>query len=104
MLTAHANTIENSISEVYLTDELKFSKETMASVNILSSIVSIFVAILSGYLASSKPFTFMYKICLLCVIANSYAVLVFIYNFPRDTAEHHTVFNLCNLTVVTLGT
>lgn len=103
VLTYSANTINQNISQVYLTDELKFSKESLSSIRIISAPANILASIMSGYLSASKPFTFMYQMSLLCVVVSSYAVLVLIWNYPKDPVEQHTPFNLGHMTAVTLA-
>lgn len=94
--------IGGNISQVYLTDELKFSKENMSSMQLISAPANILCSVLSGYFSAKKPFTYMFYTSLACICLNSYNVLVLIYRFPRDQTEQQSSFNLGHLAIVNL--
>jgi len=77
-------TIDQNISDVYLTDELKFSKESLSFVKMISAPANIISSLISSYISSEKPFTYIYYTTLVCIIISLYNVLVLCQFFPKD--------------------
>jgi len=87
IFTAATSSLNGNLAQVYLTDELKFPKESMSGIMILSAPGSILCSIISGYLTAKNPFTYMYYTTFVCVLLSSYSVLVLIRTFPKDLEE-----------------
>ena len=51
-----ASSINNNVLEVYLTNDLSFPKETLSLIKVVCTPLNIMFAVVSGYLASGKPF------------------------------------------------
>lgn len=51
-----ASSINNNVSEVYLTNDLDFPKETLSLIKVVCTPLNIMFAVVSGYLATGKPF------------------------------------------------
>lgn len=74
--TCACYSIDGNVTSVYLTNELNFSKESLSLVKIVSAPANIIVAFVSGYFASSKPFTYFFYTSVFCIFSCSYSVLV----------------------------
>lgn len=85
-----------------MTDELKFSKESLSFVRVVSAPANIVCAMLSSYLASEKPFKLLYYVTLFCVLIRSYSVLVLVQYFPTDPIEQQSPNNILHMTIITL--
>ena len=101
--TCACYSIDNNVTSVYLTNELNFSKESLSMVKIVSAPANIIVAFVSGYFASSKPFTFFFYTTILCIFVRSYSVLVMLQNFPKDKEAQMASSNIAHITAVVLG-
>lgn len=86
-LTYAACSIDQNIRDVYLTNELKFSKESLSFVKMISAPANIACSIISSYLSSEKPFKYIFYTTIACILVSSYSVLVMCYNFPKDEQE-----------------
>ena len=51
-------------------------------------------SVLSGYFASSRPFTFFFWITVISLVLASYSILVNIRFFPTDQVEQQSTLNL----------
>ena len=70
-----------------MTNELKFSRESLSLMKIVSAPANIICAIVSSYLSSERPFRFFYKITIVCMCMSCYSILVMLRNFPTDPIE-----------------
>ena len=102
ILTFAPNSINQNLGQVYLTDELKFPKQSMSGIMVLSAPTNILCSILSGYFTAKKPFTYMYYTTVISVLLSSYSVLVLIRTFPRDLSEQQQPQNLFHVAAVSL--
>ena len=76
------------ISNVYLTNDLKFSKEKLSFVKVISAPANILCAALSSVASAKRPFTFLWYICMFRIFAHSYSVLVLLGTFPTEPEQH----------------
>ena len=60
LITCSANTINNTMAQVYLTDELKFPIGSLSQLKLVSTPANLLCSILSGYLTSLRPFRCMF--------------------------------------------
>jgi len=51
-----AGSIASNMTQVYLTNDLKFPKETLAMIKVVGMPLNILFAFVSGYLSSGRPF------------------------------------------------
>lgn len=51
-----ANSINANVNSVYLTNDLGFPKETLSLIQVVCTPLNIMFAVVSGYLATGKPF------------------------------------------------
>jgi Na+/melibiose symporter-like transporter len=86
VMTYAANTIENSLATVYMTNDLKFSKESLSNIKIISVPANFIVTFLSSYLSRDRPFALMVNVTFLCILTSSYIVFVMLGTFPTDQA------------------
>lgn len=87
-----------------MTNELKFSRESLSLMKIVSAPANIICAIISSYLSSEKPFRFFYQITLVCMSLSCYNVLVLLRNFPKDPIEQQSPHNIMHVTTIVLLT
>ena len=92
--------INANVSQVYLTNDLGFPKETLSLVQLVCTPLNIVFAGLSGYLTSGKPFPLQSYNLLIGMLVSSYSVLVLLGTFPPK--DEITVFTTAHVTVVTL--
>ena len=53
-----AGSINNNVTEVYLTNDLGFPKENLSIIKVVCTPLNIMFAFLSGWLSSSQPFRY----------------------------------------------
>jgi predicted MFS family arabinose efflux permease len=82
MLSYPAIAFSGSLSQVYLTDQLKFPVDSISKLMLISGPANIVFSILSGYLTSKSPFRFMFLCTIGCIFISAYQILVLIKNFP----------------------
>jgi Na+/melibiose symporter-like transporter len=58
-VTCASYSIDQNMSPVYLTTDLKFPKESLSGIKIISAPANLICAVLSSYLSSEKPFRFL---------------------------------------------
>lgn len=87
LLTVPSFNFDQKVSSLYLTDELKFSREYVSSIKLLSAPLNVVCSMLSGYFAKDTPFRFFYIMTLISMLISSYSILVMIKNFPTDPVE-----------------
>lgn len=75
--------IDQNLSPVYLTNELKFSREKLSFVKVISAPANLICAVFSSHLAAKKPFTFLVYISIFRIFAHSYSVFVLLGTFPK---------------------
>jgi len=83
---------------------MKFSKESLSFIKMVSAPANIVCSIVSSYLSSEKPFTYIFYTTIACICVSSYSILVLCYNFPTDeetqqdrsTIMHYSVVSLMN--------
>ena len=78
-----AASINNNVSEVYLTNDLGFPKENFSIIKVVCTPINIMFAFLSGYLSSSKPFEYQSYNLLALVLLSTYSILVLLGTFPK---------------------
>mmetsp|Transcript_9132 Transcript_9132/g.25671 ORF Transcript_9132/g.25671 Transcript_9132/m.25671 type:complete len:478 (+) Transcript_9132:57-1490(+) len=103
-LTFAANSIENNLSQVYLTSDLKFSKESLVSIKIVSVPLNFVATFISSSLSRERPFAMMTKIVLLNIVASCYAIFAMLGTFPVEQADQQSRLNLAHVAFVTLFT
>ena len=97
-----SNSIYNNIASVYLTNDLGFPKETLSLIQVVCTPLNILFAVISGYLASSKPFVIHSTAVFIEMALNTYGVLVLLQTFPAVgditfyTTAHVTILTLLN--------
>ena len=96
-ITYSAFSIDGNISSVYLTDELKFSKESLSFVKMISAPANIVCSILSGYMSGEKPFTCMRYITLVMIGMCCYNIFVLLGNFPKKPEDQQSFWNLVHV-------
>lgn len=84
MLTYAANVIENTMATVYMTNDLKFSREKLSSIKVISVPANFLATFLSSYLSTERPFSLMVNITYLSIFTSSYIVFVMLGTFPTD--------------------
>ena len=77
-----ASSINNNVSSVYLTNDLGFPKETLSLIQVICTPLNIMFAVVSGYLASGKPFRLQSWNLIAGMAVNTYGVLVLLRTFP----------------------
>ena len=102
--TCACYSIDGNVSQVYMTNELKFSRESLSLMKIVSAPANIICAIVSSYLSSERPFAFFYKITIVCMCLSCYSILVLLRNFPTDPIEQQAPQNIMHVTAVVLLT
>ena len=95
-----ANSINANVASVYLTNDLGFPKETLSMIQVVCTPLNIMFAVVSGYLASTKPFAIQSWTLLIGIIVNSYGVLVLLTTFPAQ--EDINMYTTIHVTIVTL--
>ena len=82
--TKAGGSIASNMTQVYLTNDLNFPKETLAMIKVVGMPLNILFAFISGYLSSEKPFI-VQSYNLLAIIAISvYTVNVLLQYFPDE--------------------
>ena len=84
LLTYSVSAVNQNLASVYLTDELKFPKESISSLMIVAAPANILCSIFSGYFTAKNPFKCIYWCTVAMIVISSYQVLVLIYNFPKE--------------------
>jgi len=102
--TCACNSIDSNVSQVYMTNDLKFSRESLSLVKVVSAPANIVCAILSSYLSSAKPFKFFYYTTCWCMFMSCYSIFVLLRTFPSDPLEQQSPFNIFHVTAVILLT
>ena len=87
IITCACYSIDSNVSQVYMTNELKFSRESLSLMKIVSAPANIICAIVSSYLSSERPFRFFFQITIVCMCLSCYSILVLLRNFPTDPIE-----------------
>jgi Na+/melibiose symporter-like transporter len=87
LLTGPSFQFNAKVSQLYLTDELKFSRASVQQIRLLSTPANLICSVLSGYFASARPFTFFYWISVISLVFASYSILINIRYFPTDQVE-----------------
>ena len=87
---------------MYLTNELKFPKESISGMMMVSAPANILMSIISGYFSAKSPFKYLYYCSVVCVFVSSYSILVLIRTFPTDLTEQQSPFNLVHIGSVML--
>ena len=85
--TCACYSIDSNVSQVYMTNELKFSRESLSLMKIVSAPANIICAIVSSYLSSERPFRFFFQITIFCMCLSCYSILVLLRNFPTNPIE-----------------
>ena len=88
-----------SMSEVYLTNDLKFPKENLGIVKVLCTPFNIALAVFSGYVTSKDPFRYLLYIQISLIVISSYQVLVVLYTFP-ETQSYLTYIHVIIVMVI----
>jgi len=70
-----------------MTNDLKFSVESLSFVKMISEPANVIVAFVSSFLSKEKPFAMMVNVTYLCIFISSYSVFVMIGTFPTDQAD-----------------
>ena len=66
--------------------------------------VEILFSFVSGYLSSSRPFLFSFRLHILCGALSTYTVLVLFEFFPSDIGEVESTKTIMHVTIVALLT
>ena len=90
------------MSEVYLTNDLDFPKETLSMIKVVCTPLNIMFAVVSGYMATGKPFNLQSWNLFVGMLVNFYSVMVLLGTFPEK--GQMTVWTTVHVTVVTLVT
>ena len=85
---------------MYLTNDLGFPKETLSLIQVICTPLNILFAVVSGYLASSKPFVIHSTAIFIEMALNTYGVLVLLRTFPP--AEEINFYTTAHVTILTL--
>jgi len=60
VMSKAALSIEANVGQVYMTNELGFSRENLSMIQVISAPCEIIFTVLSSYLSSSRPFRFQF--------------------------------------------
>lgn len=83
MVVFSSLSINNNISEVYLTNDLGFPRETISIIKVVLTPMSILISFLCSYFQTDKPFSRMYKIYFLQIAVASFGILYQLNTFPK---------------------
>eukprot|EP00347_Sterkiella_histriomuscorum_P017778 403348030 len=76
--------IDGGVSQIYLTNELGFSKENFSLIQLISAPTEILYSLIGGYFNSKSPFKFTLYMSILCLFTSSYTILVLFATFPKE--------------------
>ena len=82
---------------------MKFSKESLSFIKMISAPFNIFTSLVSSYLASENPFTYVFYTTVACILVSSYSILVMCKNFPADQAAQQEQSNLLHYSAVSMA-
>ena len=102
-LMAGTMMLNSNLGQVYLTNDLKFPAEKLSLIKVMLAPVEIVLSLVSGYLSSTKPFAFSYKIHILCSLISTYTILILFGFFPKEKEEIEstwTIVHVCGLNLV----
>ena len=66
-----------------MTNDLEFPKETLSMIKIVCTPLNIMFAVLSGYMATGKPFALQSWNLIIGMLVNFYSVMVLLGTFPE---------------------
>ena len=66
-----------------MTNDLEFPKETLSMIKIVCTPLNIMFAVLSGYMATGKPFGLQSSNLIIGMLVNFYSVMVLLGTFPE---------------------